>query len=201
MFLNSHRVAHQNHPNTIIAGKTKFKDNGRWFSKLVMGCDFFENGYGLKLKNTDGSLYFAPTSNLSAPTHIFRKFSFNVSFPKKGGGEDNYWCLSVRTKYKIFDLANPIHQEVWPSFMGTILRVIRWGAAESLVVEKCLSFKNMSIYVTNCVNETLENDLNFRSKSYFSRMVPRLHRLSFVLSALLRGKIELIKCHINHAGY
>jgi hypothetical protein len=153
------------------------------------------------MKMANEELEFAPTSNVSAHAKRYRALPFSERFPKKGGGEDNLWCLTVRNSCKIYDLARSISQDVWAGFFnGVVRRSLRWGCAEGIVIDELLK-NGLTKYVKEDQSQISEFLFNFLpGQTFFTAIAPRIHRIGYVLGCFKNRKLHLLNKYINYSG-
>ena len=198
-FVESHREAHTIQDGIVVVGRTQMFNNGKWYSEYILRSTFFCDSFELLMRAPDGSLLFAPTSNLSAPKKLFQKFPFSERFCNSGG-EDNLWCLMVREKAKIWKRAMPVKHEIWkPFFKGILLRVFRWGDSEAIVMNECLKI-GLNKYIKNDQSQFVNFLFRFGGNNVFDRFVFRLHRLGFLWGCIKIRDFSQMSKYINHQG-
>lgn len=199
--LESHRCEHAEGPPKVVAGKTTMLSNDTWYAEHLLKHGTFIDAYALAGRNKlTNDIYFAPTANISAPRFICEEFPFEEDFPKKGGGEDLFFCLSVRRKYKIREGAATIEQSIWDGFWkGLVLRLVRWGSSQPLVAAKC-ERDGLTEYL--CLPPTVPGIPSEPHKKLplFPLFLVRANQFGMVLGGIKIKRTDLIRAPFNIIG-
>jgi glycosyltransferase involved in cell wall biosynthesis len=199
--LESHRREHADGPPKVVAGKTNMASNGTWYAKRLLKHRTYIGAYALEARNeATGDLYFAPTANISAPRFICEEFPFEEDFPKQGGGEDTFFCLSVRTRYKIRPGAATIEQSIWDGFWkGLVMRYFRWGSSVPLVSAKC-ERDGLTEFLQPEPTLPGAGPVEHVPLSLFPLFLVRASQLGMVLGGIKIGRTDLIRAPFNIIG-
>lgn len=134
--VSAHLKQYSNEKVGAVAGVTKFQlVKNSSFEKTLLTSIYM---VGFSYAETQNTIEWAPSSNLSIRRKLVLSIPFDETFPVEGGGEDVDICWRIRNSgYIIKGVKNAVvSHDVWHPPTSVLKRLFRWGFAESQLITK-----------------------------------------------------------------